>query len=59
MFSFQDVNPEVCNALQIIHDVVLKLTSVTYPIDPHAHWLLQSMMTYYNLFGEPEDDDEL
>ena len=59
MFSFQDANPEVCNALHIIRNVVLKFIPVTYPVDPHAHCSIQSMMTCYNLSGEPEDDDEL
>ena len=58
-FSFQDINPEVCTALQIIRDVVLKVTPVTYPVDPHAHCSIQPMMACYNLSGEPEDDDEL
>ena len=59
MFSFQDANPEVHNALQIIHDVVLKVVPVAYPIDPHVHCSMQSMMTCYNISREPEDDDEL
>ena len=58
-FSLRDANPEVCNALHIIHDVVLKFILVAYPIDPHANCAIQSMMTSYNLSGEPEDDDEL
>ena len=58
-FSFQDINPKVCNSLQIICDVVLKVTPVTYPVDPHAHCSIQSMMACYNLLGEPKDDDEL
>ena len=59
MFNFQDANPEVCNSLHIIHDRVLKFIPVAYPIDPHAHFSIQSMMTCYNLFEEPKDDDEL
>ena len=59
MLSFWDANPEVHNALQIIRDEVLKVILVTYPVDPHAHCSIQSMMTCYNLFGEPKDDDEL
>ena len=59
MFSFQDANLEVCNALHIIHDVVLKFIPVAYSINPHANCSIQSMMTCYNLFEEPEDDDEL
>ena len=59
MFSFQDANPEVHNALQIIHDVVLKVIPLAYPIDPHVHCSMQSMMTCYNIYGEPKDDDEL
>ena len=58
-FSFQDINPEVCNALQIIRDIILKVTPIAYPVDPHVHCSIQSMMAYYNLSGEPEDDDEL
>ena len=59
MFSFRDANPEVHNAFQIIGDVVFKVIPVTYRVDPHAHCLIQSMMTCYNLSGELEDDDEL
>ena len=59
MFSFQDANLDVHNALQIIHAVVLKVIPIAYPVDPHAHCSMQSMMTCYNLSGEPEDDDEL
>ena len=58
-FSFQDANTEVCNALHIIHDVVLKVIPVTYPDDPHVHCSIQSMTRCYNLSGEPEDDDKL
>ena len=58
-FSFQDANTEVCNALHIIRNVVLKFIPVTYPVDPHAHCSIQSMMTCYNLSREIEDDDEL
>ena len=58
-FSFQDTNPEVCNTLHIIYDIVLKVIPVAYPVDPHAHCSIQSMMTCYNLSREPEDDDEL
>ena len=59
MFSFQDANPEVCNALQIICDIVLKVIPVAYPVDPHANCSIQSMMICYNLSGESKDDDEL
>ena len=58
-FSFHDSKPEVCNDLQIIHDVVLKVIHVSYPVHPHAHCSIQSMMTCYNLSGEHEYDDEL
>ena len=58
MFKFQDVDAEVCNALHLIRDIVLKVTPVTYPIDPHANCSIQSMMMCYNLSREPEDDDE-
>ena len=58
-FSFQYANPEVHNALQIICDVVLKVIPVTYLVDPHVHYSMQSMMTCYNLSREPEDDDEV
>ena len=58
-FSFWDSNPEVHNALQIIRDIVLKVIPVAYLVDPHAHCSVQSMMTCYNLSGEPKDDDEL
>ena len=59
MVGFQDANLEVHNALQIICDVVLKVDPIAYPVDPHVHCLMQSMMKCYNLSGEPEDDDEL
>ena len=36
-FSFADANPYVCNALQLIHDVVLKVVLVAYPVDSHVH----------------------
>ena len=38
MFSFQDANPEVNNALRIICDVVLKVILVAYPVDIHANF---------------------
>ena len=44
-FSFQDANPEVCNTLQIIHDIVLKVIPIAYLVDPHANCSIQSMMT--------------
>ena len=31
--------------------------SVTYPMDLHAHFHMQSMMECYNVSGEPNDDD--
>ena len=58
-FSFQDENPEVCNALHIIRDVVLKFIPVAYPVDPHANCSIQSMMMCYNLSMEPEDDEDM
>ena len=58
-FSFAEANPDNHNALQIIWDVVLKFVSVAYPVDPHAHCHMQSMMELYNMYGEPEDDDAL
>ena len=58
-FSFQDTNPEVCDALHSIYEIVLKFIPVAYPVDPHANCSIQSMMTFYNLSGEPEDDDKL
>ena len=58
-FSFRYAKPEVHNALQLIHNVVLKVLPVTYPVDTHVQCHMQSMMTCYNLSGEPEDDDEL
>ena len=45
--------------LQIIRDVVLKVVPIAYPVDPHAHCHIKSMMECCNLFGELEDDDEL
>ena len=58
-FSFTDANPDVHNALNIIQNVVLKLVPVAYPLDPHAHCHMQSMMECYNVSGGPEDDDNL
>ena len=58
-FSFKDSNPDVHNALHIIHDKVLKIVRVAYPVDPHVHCHNQSMMEFYNMYGGPEDDDEL
>ena len=59
MFNFQDADDKVCNALHLIYDIVLKVTPVTYLIDPHANCSIQSMMMCYNFFEDPEDDDEL
>ena len=58
-FSFQDANPEVHNAFQIICGVVMKVIHVAYPVDLDVHCSMQSMMTCYNLSREPKDDDEL
>ena len=58
-FHFGDANPNVNNALQIIRDVILKIVPVEYPIDPHVQCHMQSIMECYNMFGEPEYDDEL
>ena len=58
-FGYKDVNAKFNNVLQIIQDIVLKVVPATYPLDPHALCRMQSMMESYNLYGEPEDDDEL
>ena len=58
-FYFAYTNPDVHNALQLIHDVVLNIVPVAYPMDPYAHCHMQSMMEFYNVSGGPEDDDEL
>ena len=58
-FSFAEANPDNHNALQIIWDVVLKFVSVAYPVDPHAHCHMQSMMECYNISRKSKDDDEL
>ena len=58
-FSFRDANPEVHHALQLICEVVLKVVPPAYPVDPHVHCHMQSLMTCYNLSGEPEDDDDM
>ena len=58
-FSFANANPDVNNALHIIRDMVLKVVPVAYPVDPHAHCHMQSMMECYNVSGKLEDDDEL
>ena len=39
--------------------MILKVVLVTYLVDPHAHFHMQSTMEYYNVSGRPEDDDEL
>ena len=49
----------VCDRDDIEYDIVLKVIPIAYSVDPHAHYSIQSMMTCYNLSGEPEDDDEL
>ena len=36
-FIFTDAIPYVHNALQLICDIVIKLVSVTYRVDRHAH----------------------
>ena len=56
-FSFTDSNLDVHNVLQLIRDVVLKVVSIAYPVDPHANFHMQSMMECYNVSGEPDDDD--
>ena len=58
-FSFANSNRDVHNALQLIHDVVLKVVLVTYPMDPHAHRHMQSMMECYNVSGGPKDGEGL
>ena len=40
-------------------DVVLKVVPVTYPVDPHVHCHMQSMMEFYKLSSNLKDDDEL
>ena len=57
-FYFVDANVEVNNALLIFQDVVLKVVLVAYPMDPHVHCHIQSMMECCNISGKPEDDDE-
>ena len=58
-FSFTDTNPAIHNALQHIHDVVLKVVPVSYPVDPHKICLIQSMMEFYNVARGPEDGDDM
>ena len=58
-FVFADANAEVNNSLQIIQDVILKVFPVAYPMNPHAHYHIQSMMECYKIFDNLEDDDEL
>ena len=53
-----DANPNVHNVLQLIHDVVLKVFLVAYPMDPHAHYQMQSMMELYNVTGGLDDSDD-
>ena len=59
LFVHKFIFAEVNNSLQIIQNIVLKFVPVTYPVDPHAHFHMQSMMECYNISFEPEDDDEL
>ena len=54
-----DTNPVVHNALQLIHDVVLKVVWVAYPVDPHESCHIRPMMECYNMFGGPADNDGL
>ena len=58
-FSFWDANPEVHNALLLIRDVVLKVVPTAYLVDPHEQCHMQSLMTCYNISGEPKDDDDM
>ena len=39
--------------------MVLKDVLVAYPMDPHVKFHMQSIMESYNMYGKPEDDDEL
>ena len=43
-FIFADVDPVIHSALQHIHDVVLELVPVIYPVDPHEAPMMQSMI---------------
>ena len=38
---------------------MLKVVPVSYPVDPHVHCHMQSMMECHNVSGRPEDDDGL
>ena len=58
-FSFRDANLEFHNAIQLIHEVVLKVVPTAYPVDPHAQFHMQSLMTCYNISGELEDDGDM
>ena len=48
-FIFADANLDVHNVLQLIRNVVLKVVSISYRVDPHVHCGMQSMMECYNL----------
>ena len=37
----------------------MKVVPIAYPVDPYVQCHMQSMMTCYNLSGEPEDDDDM
>ena len=52
-----DANLNVHNALQLICDVFLKVVTVAYPVDLHAHCHIQSMIKCYNVLGEVDEDD--
>ena len=36
----------------------MKVVPVAYPVDPHAHCHMQSMMECYKISGESKEDDE-
>ena len=57
-FNLSDANPDVHNALQLIHNVFLKVVSVAYLVDPHVHFQMQSMIECCNVAEGPEDDDD-
>ena len=58
-FYLVDTNLDVHNMLQLIRDVVLNIVPTVYPMNPHAHCHMQSMMECYNVSSGPKDNDEL
>ena len=57
-FSFVDVDPMIHSVLKHICDIVLKVVPVAYLVDLNVAPSMQSMMEFYNVMREPEDEDD-